>query len=602
MQQLDVSIITNGLLREFEEDHVDMLIPGPVKNGEGIVYFKSPYEDYTLRGTWKNGKLNGNANLSYEKSYVVADVFFWDGVVDGLCIVYDLNNDVVFHGFLYDGMRDGICIDIDKKTKQRNYTRYEDGKVVSVIKPLPFHRNVFIEVSTSGELLYVGCFYPDFSDYNGLFITYQNNLPTDLSILKDEKKTVLKQFNGNQMVEYDPSGNIIYEGEFIQNVKYLYPRHGKGNEFRGNHVFVYNGDFANGYRHGQGVLYENGVKRYEGGWKLGKASGQGVLFDEQGSEVFRGDFLQGCVVVKDGEQYKVPAATAVFSSQYSLPKTPEQLSTILLGLSEKERKETRLEADAAQWWLEDKTNTTLQPFSIESEPPPDVNLIKLLQQTHKRRLMVWIVTTVIVLLLAGLSFFLFFSMNYVVTSCDKQLWNPSLVRSIRFAAGVCDEPTDVVIDGCSRLSSVVFEKGAFRSGGHVTVSNNRRLTSLAFEEECFTAGGSLDVTGNAELEEVSFGDHAFEKASSLQLERSATLKNVVFGDFTFRYVPVCSFIHFDCIQSIVFGKESFYFTKSAIFESAFSDCQLFIDNIMLTTIQFGASSFHDVRFFQIQGL
>lgn len=153
MQQLGLDIIVDGLLHQFEVDHVDMLIPGPVKIGDGVMYFKSPYEDYTLRGTWRNGKLSGRANLCFEKTYVVADISFWEGVVDGLCIVYDFDNRVVFHGFLYNGSRDGICIDIDPETTHRNYARYRDGVVVSVIKPLPFHCHIFAEVSTSGKLL-----------------------------------------------------------------------------------------------------------------------------------------------------------------------------------------------------------------------------------------------------------------------------------------------------------------------------------------------------------------------------------------------------------------------------------------------------------------
>lgn len=574
MQQLGLDIIADGLLHQFEVDHVDMLIPGPVKIGDGVMYFKSPYEDYTLRGTWRNGKLSGRANLCFEKTYVVADISFWEGVVDGLCIVYDFDNRVVFHGFLYNGSRDGICIDIDPETTHRNYARYRDGVVVSVIKPLPFHCHIFAEVSTSGKLLNVGCFNEDFSDYEGLFICYESNLPTELSILKDEKKTVLKQFKDNQLVEYDAYQNITYEGEFIQNVKYLYPRHGKGNEYEEGRVLVYSGDFANGYRHGQGILYENGKKRYEGGWKLGEASGQGVLFDEQGNEVFRGNFLKGYIVVKEGEPCNLPEVRAVFSSQYALPKVP-QLSTILLGLSEQELKETRLEADPANWWLDDAFGVvTPQPFEITTKPSPDpLNPAILLEPKKKNGCVFWYVATLTALVLGGLCFclFVFFGGHFVVSACDGELWNPTRVRSITFAAGVCAQPRDVVIEGCPWLTSVVFEKGAFRGGGCVTVASNPRLASLVFEEETFLTGGELNVRDNRELSELTFGTHAFAASSSLLLQENTKLRTVFFGDSSFRYAPSCSFVQNKFLQSIHFGKESFYSARAAAFESAFSD-------------------------------
>lgn len=83
-----------------------------------------------------------------------------------------------------------------------------------------------------------------------------------------------------------------------------------------------------------------------------------------------------------------------------------------------------------------------------------------------------------------------------------------------------------MIEGCPWLTSVVFEKGAFRGGGCVTVASNPRLASLVFEEETFLTGGELNVTNNRELSELTFGTHAFTASSSLLLQENTKLRTV----------------------------------------------------------------------------
>ena len=87
---------------------------------------------------------------------------------------------------------------------------------------------------------------------------------------------------GNEMIEYD-NGRKIYRGEyvFVDNKFYW---HGRGKEYDldGNGHVLFEGDFAIGYYHGEGILYRNGNKYFSGRWCFGYPEGDGELYDESG--------------------------------------------------------------------------------------------------------------------------------------------------------------------------------------------------------------------------------------------------------------------------------------------------------------------------------
>ena len=83
---------------------------------------------------------------------------------------------------------------------------------------------------------------------------------------KGEEKCVIKQFNGNQMVEFK-NGTKRYEGEYVNSVKCDYKRNGKGVEYDKNgKTIIYQGIFVNGRRNGRGILYHNREVKYDGEW------------------------------------------------------------------------------------------------------------------------------------------------------------------------------------------------------------------------------------------------------------------------------------------------------------------------------------------------
>ena len=88
------------------------------------------------------------------------------------------------------------------------------------------------------------------------------------------------EFKNNKMdgygVCYDCHGNIIYEGEWKNNLV-----HGKGT-YIWEEGKRYEGEFLHGKKHGDGTFYLNNELVYEGTWKFDKP----CIFDRSLDEIF----------------------------------------------------------------------------------------------------------------------------------------------------------------------------------------------------------------------------------------------------------------------------------------------------------------------------
>ena len=111
---------------------------------------------------------------------------------------------------------------------------------------------------------------------------------------------------------FDMDGNVIYEGDFVDdyyegNGKLVYEngdyyigqflkgeKHGKGKEYRKNGDIKYEGDFVNGKAEGMGNHYNiNGDYYYVGQWLNGSINGKGIIYDKNGNMLYDGDFVNG---------------------------------------------------------------------------------------------------------------------------------------------------------------------------------------------------------------------------------------------------------------------------------------------------------------------
>ena len=86
---------------------------------------------------------------------------------------------------------------------------------------------------------------------------------------EDKEVCLIKQFIGNQMIEYK-NGVKRYEGGFVDSLKMNYKRHGNGIVYDKNgKTMIYRGDFSVGRRHGKGISYHHRKVKYEGEWLYG---------------------------------------------------------------------------------------------------------------------------------------------------------------------------------------------------------------------------------------------------------------------------------------------------------------------------------------------
>ena len=132
-------------------------------------------------------------------------------------------------------------------------------------------------------------FYDNKLKYEGFFSNYKYN-GKGVLYYKNNKIFFVGYFKENDYVKgilYDPEGNIVYKGEFINKN----PKEGKNIKlFELNGDLIYEGDFLEGKYHGQGTLYEIGKyerkgifsefkrKKYTGEFNNGNFEGKGKLY------------------------------------------------------------------------------------------------------------------------------------------------------------------------------------------------------------------------------------------------------------------------------------------------------------------------------------
>lgn len=108
-----------------------------------------------------------------------------------------------------------------------------------------------------------------------------------------EKKTPMYQgtleeglLQGNGR-EYDQDGLLLYEGNFVDGV-----RSGEGSLYEAG-VLVYEGQFSGGVANGMGTAYDEGVKCYQGAFVDGLYEGEGIAYYPNGQRSYAGSFAQG---------------------------------------------------------------------------------------------------------------------------------------------------------------------------------------------------------------------------------------------------------------------------------------------------------------------
>lgn len=121
------------------------------------------------------------------------------------------------------------------------------------------------------------------TDWSGRVIVYYDEEKKD-PMYRGTLEEGLLQGKGE---EYDADGLLIYEGNFVDGV-----RSGEGSLYEAG-VLVYEGKFSGGLANGTGVAYNDGTKCYQGSFADGLYEGEGTAFYPDGSRAYTGTFAQG---------------------------------------------------------------------------------------------------------------------------------------------------------------------------------------------------------------------------------------------------------------------------------------------------------------------
>ena len=244
------------------------IIPSNIENGEVVLDVDSPHKGYSIQTVMEDGKMNGESRILNKKKIKVASLVFVDGIANGPCKLYDEEGSIVFEGYLKNGYREGKGREYDENGNVIFEGFYEQGKRMNIVE-MKEMKGYWKEMNERNEIISI-CQKDDECRNDGICYFYVNGDIDRISEWKNgEEMNVLKRFEGKKMIEF-VNGVKRYEGEYKDSIEHNYPREGKGEEYdTDGEGVIYQGQFENGKRQGQGKLYRNGDVVYDGKWLMG---------------------------------------------------------------------------------------------------------------------------------------------------------------------------------------------------------------------------------------------------------------------------------------------------------------------------------------------
>ena len=311
MMEFNDSMMTeydSNCKKAYEGEFSGDMKSGFVRNGHGKQYVSSEKESFTLVGTWKDGKRNGELWDIDENGNVKRICVYEDDVMsrvvkefhDTIMIEYDSGGNRVYEGEFKGNVNDGFVRNGKGYLLDSNggasVCLIEDGKVVRIMQE--FDGDLMKEYDDNGRLSYYGGFTGDAKNgfvKQGMGYLMDDNSPRRFSLfVKGSLVRLVQEFNGDVMTEYDSNGRKQYTGGFQGSIQTGFVREGKGKEFISSHgLAVYSGGWKEGKRDGFGTEF-NGLKPvYIGEWKSGARHGKGKEIDPKGKVVRSGVWVNG---------------------------------------------------------------------------------------------------------------------------------------------------------------------------------------------------------------------------------------------------------------------------------------------------------------------
>ena len=213
---------------------------------------------------------------------------------NGLIKEYNKYGKLIFEGEYLNGKRNG---------KGKEYYDYDE---MLLVKPDYLTRRVK-EYNKSGDLIFEGEYLNNYKlkgrEYINRRLSYEGdylyNLKWNGKGYNEYGDIIYELDNGNGVIkEFNSEGVFIFEGEYFNG-----KRNGEGKEYYADKL-VFEGEYFNGQRNGKGKEYnEKGAIEFEGEYLNGERNGTGKEYDIYDQLIYDGEFLNGKRHGKGKEYY-----------------------------------------------------------------------------------------------------------------------------------------------------------------------------------------------------------------------------------------------------------------------------------------------------------
>ena len=206
-------------------------------------------KDHTLEPNPENGVLNGIFIERGKYKQIVAVYNFKDGKRDGMCRFY---KNGCLKIYIYEN--DDKKYECKKSEELDGYWDFVDN-----------------------GLRVKCCKFDDNYKENGVgYVFEEGRIARVVEFGNGVERRVIKTFEEGVMTERDENGQVVYIGDYCDDLKENYCREGKkGMEIqKGNLVYV--GEWKKNKKNGYGKSLVNGFAEYEGEWKDNLPDGEGI--------------------------------------------------------------------------------------------------------------------------------------------------------------------------------------------------------------------------------------------------------------------------------------------------------------------------------------
>ena len=247
--ELSVLKPTRRYLDDYGLVSIEMKKGEEGETGEAIVHYKKNGKEFNLEVNLMKGKKEGKGRLFDSDHVLIANLMFVNDELNGECVIRNERYVVVFRGMMKNGVKEGICHEYDEEGKETWYGMIKEGKRIPLLSEVKEKPGLYCEYNEEGCLLSVSEYDKDRDKKNGMCYMIERGMIKRVCMMSNGKEvSVLREIEGDRMIEYDERGNKRYEGgwngDWIEGVK----RDGNGKEYDDKGDVIYEGEWKRGER------------------------------------------------------------------------------------------------------------------------------------------------------------------------------------------------------------------------------------------------------------------------------------------------------------------------------------------------------------------